>query len=256
VIPDLPALGFLALAAVLAGLVDAVVGGGGLIQIPALFSALPGAAPATLFGTNKCASIVGTASATGRYLARVRLPWATVLPAALAALAFAYAGAMAVAWLPKAALRPLMVVLLILVAAHTLLHRDFGQVHAPTRGGGRQLPHALAVGAATGFYDGFFGPGTGSFLIFLFVRCFGFDFLHASAAAKVVNVATNLAALAYFLPHAHWLPGAALVMALGNVTGSVVGTRLALRHGSGFVRKVFLAVVSALIGKFAWDTFL
>lgn len=255
VIPDLPVLALLALAAVLAGLVDAVVGGGGLIQIPALFSALPGAAPATLFGTNKCASIVGTASAAGRYLARVRLPWATVLPAALAALASAYAGAMAVAWLPQTALRPLMVVLLILVAAHTLLRRDFGQVHAPTRSGGRQLPYALALGAATGFYDGFFGPGTGSFLIFLFVRFFGFDFLHASAAAKVVNVATNLAALAYFLPHAHWSPGVALVMALGNVTGSVVGTWLALRHGSGFVRKVFLAVVSVLIGKFAWDTF-
>ena len=106
-----------------------------------------------------------------------------------------------------------------------------------------------------GFYDGFFGPGTGSFLIFLFIRFFGFDFLHASAAAKIVNVATNLAAIAYFAPNGYYLPVLAVVMAIGNIGGSFLGTHLALRHGSGFVRKVFLIVVSALIVKFAWDTF-
>ena len=112
-----------------------------------------------------------------------------------------------------------------------------------------------AMGGAIGFYDGFFGPGTGSFLIFLFIRFFGFDFLHASAAAKIVNVATNLAAIAYFAPNGYYLPVLAVVMAIGNVGGSFLGTHLALRHGSGFVRKVFLIVVSALIVKFAWDTF-
>ena len=114
---------------------------------------------------------------------------------------------------------------------------------------------SVIVGGVIGFYDGFFGPGTGSFLIFLFIRFFGFDFLHASAAAKIVNVATNLAAIAYFAPNGYYLPVLAVVMAIGNVGGSFLGTHLALRHGSGFVRKVFLIVVSALIVKFAWDTF-
>jgi len=246
---------FLLPAAFLAGWVDAVVGGGGLIQIPALFAAYPNASPATLFGTNKCASVVGTANATWRYARRVAMPWRTIVPAALAAFAFSYAGAAAVAWLPKAALRPLILLLLILAAAYTLARKDFGQLHRPAHTGHRELAFASLLGAVIGFYDGFFGPGTGSFLIFLFVRWFGFDFLHASAAAKVVNVATNLAALAYFVPNGYWLPGLALAMAACNVAGSVAGTRLALKHGSAFVRRVFLVVVGLLIARFAWDTF-
>ena len=115
--------------------------------------------------------------------------------------------------------------------------------------------NGVIVGGVIGFYDGFFGPGTGSFLIFLFIRFFGFDFLHASAAAKIVNVATNLAAIAYFAPNGYYLPVLAVIMAVANVLGSFLGTHLALRHGSGFVRKVFLIVVSTLIVKFAWDTF-
>ena len=99
------------------------------------------------------------------------------------------------------------------------------------------------------------GPGAGSFLIFLFIRFFGFDFLHASAASKIVNVATNLAALSFFVPNGYYLPLAAICMAIFNVLGSVLGTQLALRRGSGFVRLIFLVVVSALILKFAWDTF-
>lgn len=246
---------FLLPAAFLAGCVDAVVGGGGLIQIPALFAAFSEAAPATLFGTNKCASVVGTANATWRYARQVRMPWRTILPAAAAAFAFSYAGAAAVAWLPKGALRPLILLLLILAAAYTLARKDFGQVHRPAHSGSRELAWASLLGAVIGFYDGFFGPGTGSFLIFLFVRWFGFDFLHASASAKVVNVATNLAALAYFLPHGYWQPELAAAMALCNAAGSATGTRLALKHGSAFVRRVFLLVVAALIVKFAWDTF-
>ena len=248
------ALLFLIPAAFLAGCVDAVVGGGGLIQIPALFSALPSESAATLFGTNKCASVVGTANATWRYARQVVMPWRTILPAAAAAFAFSYAGAAAVAWLPKEALRPLILILLVLAAAYTLWRKDFGQLHRPAHAGLRELVYATLLGAVIGFYDGFFGPGTGSFLIFLFVRFFGFDFLHASAAAKVVNVATNLAALAYFLPNGYWLPYLAAAMALSNVAGSMTGTWLALRHGSGFVRHVFLAVVALLILRFAWDT--
>ena len=244
----------LILAAFLAGAIDAVVGGGGLIQIPALFAALPGESAATLFGTNKCASVVGTANATWRYARQVKMPWRTILPAALAAFAFSYLGAAAVAWLPKDAVRPLILLLLILAAVYTLMRKDFGQLHRPAHSGRRELAYALLLGGVIGFYDGFFGPGTGSFLIFLFVRFFGFDFLHASASAKVVNVATNLAALAYFVPNGYVLPVLAVLMALANVSGSMAGTALALKHGSAFVRRVFLIVVGVLIVKFAWDT--
>ncbi len=245
----------LLLAAFMAGGIDAVVGGGGLIQIPALFVAYPGESPASLFGTNKCASVVGTANATWRYARQVRMPWRTILPAALAAFIFSYGGAAVVAWLPKDAVRPLILLLLIFAAVYTLKKKNFGDLHAPAHSGHRELIYAMLLGGVIGFYDGFFGPGTGSFLIFLFVRFFGFDFLHASASAKVVNVATNLAALAYFVPNGYLLPMLAAGMALANVSGSMVGTRLALKHGSGFIRNAFLVVVGGLIVKFAWDTF-
>lgn len=244
----------LVFAAFFAGAIDAIVGGGGLIQIPTLFTVYPGESAATLFGTNKCASVVGTASATWRYARQVRMPWRTILPAALFAFVFSYLGAAAVAWLPKDAVRPMILVLLVLAAVYTLKRKTFGQEHRPAHTGHRELLYAVLLGGVIGFYDGFFGPGTGSFLIFLFVRFFGFDFLHASASAKVVNVATNLAALAYFVPNGYVLPLLAAVMALANVSGSLAGSWLALKHGSGFVRQVFLWVVGVLIVKFAWDT--
>jgi uncharacterized membrane protein YfcA len=252
---DISLLLALAGAALFAGFIDSVVGGGGLIQIPALFTALPKELPATLFGTNKIASVFGTANAAWRYMRRVEMPWRTTLPAALAAFAFSYLGAMAVAWLPRELLRPLILLMLVGSAVYTFMRKDFGALHKPQHTGQSELVFALIVGGAIGFYDGFFGPGAGSFLIFLFIRFFGFDFLHASAASKVVNVATNLAAIGYFVPNGFYIPVAALVMAIFNVLGSVIGTHLALRHGSGFVRKVFLIVVSALIVKFAWDSF-
>lgn len=249
-----PGLFMLIFAAFLAGTIDAIVGGGGLVQIPALFAVHPGESAATLFGTNKCASVVGTANATWRYARQVRMPWRTILPAALAAFAFSYLGAASVAWLPKNAIRPMILVLLVFAAVYTFKRKNFGLNHQPAHRGHRELLYAVLLGGVIGFYDGFFGPGTGSFLIFLFVRFFGFDFLHASAGAKVVNVATNLAALAYFVPHGYVLPLLATAMALANVSGSQAGAWLALKHGSTFVRQVFLLVVSVLIVKFAWDT--
>ena len=245
----------LTLGAFFAGFIDSVVGGGGLIQLPVLFSTLPGEVPAALFGTNKIASIFGTANAAWRYARRVSMPWRTILPAALAAFICAYLGAMAVAWIPRDLLRPMILILLIGSAVYTFMRKDFGAIHRPFHSGTKESVYALLVGGTLGFYDGFFGPGTGSFLIFLFIRFFGFDFLHASAASKVVNVATNLAAIGYFVPNGYFLPAAGVLMASANIGGSFVGAHLALRHGSGFVRRVFLAVVSVLIVKFAWDTF-
>lgn len=249
-----PVIFGLLLAAFLAGGIDAVVGGGGLIQIPALFTAFPGQSAATLFGSNKFSSIFGTASAALGYIRQVNMPWRTVLPATFAAFVFSFLGAMAVAWLPKESLRPLLLLLLVFAAVYTLNKPDFGELHSPAHAGRRELFYALLLGSLIGFYDGFFGPGTGSFLIFLFIRFFGFDFLHASASAKLVNVATNLAALAYFVPHGYWLPMIAVLMALCNVTGAQVGTRLALRYGNQFIRRIFLLTVLLLIGRFAWDT--
>lgn len=238
-----------------AGLVDSIVGGGGLVQIPLLFSALPGMAPATLFGTNKIASVFGTSIATLQYARRVRIPWGPVLPAALSAFAFSYLGAVSVAYFPKELLRPLILLLLTLVAIYTFTRKDFGRRDQARTCGRRELLVAFGCGGILGFYDGFFGPGTGSFLIFVFVRYFGLDFLRASAAAKVVNVVTNLAALLYFGPSGHLLVVLGLAMAAFNVCGAVVGSRLAIRHGAGFVRQAFLIAVSVLILKFAYDTF-
>lgn len=245
---------FLASMAFLAGLVDSVVGGGGLIQIPALFTVLPEALPANIFGTNKFSSIFGTASAAWRYSRRVEVPWRVALPAAAAALPFSYLGAMAVSLLPRQVLRPLILALLIVVALYTLLRKDFGSVDARRQLGRREMWLAGFFGALLGFYDGFFGPGAGSFMIFVFVRFFGVDFLRASSAAKMVNVATNLAALFYFAGHGQVLWLLASMMAACNIAGAQCGSHLALRHGNVFVRWIFLALATALIVKFGYDT--
>ena len=242
-------------AAFAAGLIDAVVGGGGLIQIPALFGVLPQAAPATLFGTNKLASIFGTASAALRYARRIDVPWRAALPAALSAFVLSYFGAMTVTLLPKEWLRPLVLVLLIVVTAYTYARKNLGAVDQRRVHGRQDMLLAAGFGGVIGFYDGFFGPGTGSFLIFMFVRFFGLDFLRASVSAKIVNAATNLAALLYFGANAHVLLATGLAMAVFNIGGSLVGSQLAIQHGASFVRRVFLGVASVLIVKFAWDTF-
>jgi uncharacterized membrane protein YfcA len=241
-------------AAFVAGLVDAVVGGGGLIQVPALFSFLPKEMPATLLGTNKLASICGTSAAAVNYGRRVRVAWSAAAPAAVAAFALSFVGAWAVTRVPGDFVRSLLPFILLAVALYTFHKKDLGAVHAPVHSGAAERCWAIGIGAAIGFYDGFFGPGTGSFLVFLFVRFFGFDFLSASAAAKIVNVACNLSALMWFGYSGHLLWQLGLLMAVCQVGGSLVGTRLAIRHGSAFVRKLFLVVVSTLIVKTGFDT--
>ena len=239
-----------------AGLVDAVVGGGGLIQIPLLFSAFPNATPATLFGTNKLASVVGTTSAAIHYGRRITSPWPIVGPAAAAAAIGAWLGARAVSLFPPVALRPLILALLIAVAIYTFIRKDFGIHHQRLSNPRRELRLAVAIGAGIGFYDGFFGPGTGSFLIFLFIRLLQMDFLHASVMAKIVNVSTNLAAIGFFVSHGEVFWKVAAVMALCNLAGSQVGAAIALRYGAAFIRKAFLVVVTVLILRFSADIFL
>jgi uncharacterized membrane protein YfcA len=246
----------LAGAAFFAGLVDAVVGGGGLIQIPAMFSVLPREVPATLIGTNKLAAICGTGAAAVNYARRVPVAWSAVAPAAIAAFVLSFAGAWTVTRVPADFVRALLPLILIAVAVYTFKKKDLGSVHAPLHSGMKETLLAIVIGAGIGFYDGFFGPGTGSFLLLLFVRFFGFDFLSASAAAKVVNVACNLSALLLFGYSGHLVWQLGMLMAACQICGSLVGTRLALKHGSGFVRKLFLVVVSILILKTGYDAFL
>ncbi|MDD0840405.1 TSUP family transporter [Curvibacter sp. HBC61] len=243
-------------ASLLAGFIDSIVGGGGLVLVPALFATFPTTHPATLFGVNKSASIWGTAMATWQYQRRVSLRWGTLLPAAAAGFIGAGSGAWAVTVISPNFLRQLLPLVLLGVLVYTLAKKELGQLHQPRFQGRAEVLAASAVGLGIGFYDGFFGPGTGSFFVFLLVRWLGYDFLNASASAKLLNTATNLAALILFTLKGHVWWHFALPLAVANVVGSVLGTRMALKHGAGFVRWVFIAVVSTLILKTSYDAFL
>jgi uncharacterized membrane protein YfcA len=244
------------LASLFAGFVDSMVGGGGLILVPALLTTFPNAHPATLFGTNKGASVWGTGMATWQYSRRVTLRWGALLPAALAAMLASFAGAWLVTVVSPDYLRKILPAILLLVLGYTLAKKELGRHHTPKFTGHMEAALASCIGAVIGFYDGFFGPGTGSFFVFCMVRFLGYDFLHASAAAKLLNTATNIAALALFITKGHIWWHFALAMAIANVVGSLAGTHMALKHGTGFIRWVFIAVVTALICKTSYDAFL
>jgi len=244
------------LASLLAGFVDAVVGGGGLVLLPALFATFPSAPPATLMGTNKGTAFWGTGIATWQYSRRVQIPWQAMLPAAAAGFAGAFAGAWTVTVISADFLRRLLPLILLLVLIYTLVKKELGRDHAPRLAGRAETLAACAIGLVIGFYDGFFGPGTGSFFVFLFVRLLGYDFLNASVSAKLLNLATNVAALILFAAKGHVWWHLALPLALANVVGSVLGAHMALKHGTGFVRGIFIFVVSALILKTGYDAFL
>lgn len=246
----------LGIAAFLAGFVDAVVGGGGLIQLPALFSVFPTSVPASLLGTSKFAGVWGTSVAAMNYVKSVRLPWSVIVPAGFVAFMFSFVGAITVTYVPPTYLRKALPFLLVAIAIYTFWKKDLGVNSVMRYSGRKELLLMLFVGGLIGFYDGFFGPGTGSFFIFIFVRFFGYDFLQASASAKVLNVACNAAALLWFgfSGHVMWLLG--LGMAVCGVLGSIIGSRMAIKHGSGFVRSLFLVVVTLLVMKTSYDAFL
>ncbi len=244
-----------ACASLLAGFVDAIVGGGGLILVPALFAVFPTTHPATLFGVNKGASFWGTAVATVQYARRVDMRWSALLPAAAAALAGSLGGAWLVTVISPDFLRKALPLVLLGVLLYTLAKKELGHQHDPRLSGRRETLAACCIGGLLGFYDGFFGPGTGSFMVFLFVRWLGYDFLHASASAKLLNTCSNLAAMLLFAYKGHIWWHYALTLAVANVVGSLLGTRLAMKHGSGFVRQVFLLVVGSLILKTSYDAF-
>lgn len=239
--------------AFLSGFVDAIVGGGGLIQVPALLILLPGAPVATLLGTNKVASSMGTVAAVIRYSRGLRIDWHLAAPAAGAAFVCSIFGARAVSALDESLLRPVVLFLLLAVGIYTWRTPHLGRVHAPWLPRGHDIALAAAIGAALGFYDGFFGPGTGSFLIFAFVGLFGFDFLAATSTAKVLDLGSNFAAAVYFAATDQVLLGAAIPMGLASIAGAVLGSRLALTRGVVLVRALFLTVVGGLVLRLGWD---
>ena len=237
-----------------AGAIDAAVGGGGLTQIPAIMNAMPQLSPATVFGTNKLSSIFGTASASYSFLRQVKLRWKLLAVIASCAFIASFAGAACVSMVPKEVLRPFVLVMLIVIAIYTLMKKQFGQVHIRQELTPKILLLAAAGSLSIGFYDGIFGPGTGSFFIFFFIRYLKADFLHASALSKIANLTTNLAALSFFAPTGHVLFAVGGMMAVANICGSIVGVKAALKYGSGFIRILFLVLVSVLIVRLGYQT--
>jgi len=240
-------------AAVCAGWVDAVVGGGGLIQIPALLLGFPAGAPVQILATNKLSSICGTSVSAATYYRRVKPDLRTVIPLALLAFGGSLIGASLVSHISRAAFNPIILVVLIGVGALTVFNPEFGAQTALRFSGHRHVMAAAAVGFLIGIYDGALGPGTGSFFVFALVSLLGYAFLGASAKAKIANVATNLAALVIFIPAGAVMWKVGLLMGLGNLAGGYVGARTAVVLGAGFIRVVFVIVVGAFIVKIGLD---
>jgi uncharacterized membrane protein YfcA len=231
-------------AAFLAGFVDAVAGGGGLIQLPVLLWTFPSAPLASILGTNKAVSIVGTSTAANTYRKKIQVNAKLLAPMMGAAFIGSLIGALLATNVSREIFEPVILVILIAVGLFTLLRPDFGKLESTKETSSKLAP---LVGLAIGFYDGLIGPGTGMFLLFSLVTFIGTSFLGASAIAKFVNVATNLAALIIFIPGGHVLWVVAALMAPANLLGGYLGARTALDRGSSFVRLVFLAMLIALV---------
>lgn len=239
-------------AAFAAGWLDAVVGGGGLLQLPALLL-IPGITPVQALATNKLASVFGTATSSVAYYRRVRPDLRTAVPMAGLAFVGSWLGASIAALLPAAVFKPVIVVALLGVAVFTTFRPSMGGTTAMRFSGRSLLLIALGIGAVIGFYDGILGPGTGTFLVIALVALLGYDFLHASAQAKIVNLASNLGALVFFAPHGVIYWGLGLSMAAMGMAGSYLGSRMAIARGTRFIRWVFLIVVLALVVKLSVD---
>jgi len=251
--PSLWTVVLLGLAAFGAGWVDAVVGGGGLIQLPALVLGLPGASPAQILATNKLGSVCGTTVSSVTYYRRVKPDLRTALPLMLVAFGGAVGGAFVATLIPKSAFNPLILAVLVLVGAYVLFKPQIGAETELRFAGHHHLIAATLAGLVIGFYDGALGPGTGSFFVFALVGLLGYSFLEASAKARMANWATNIAALAVFIPQGFVMWKIGLVMGACNVIGAYLGARTAVAKGAGFVRVIFIVVVTAFIVKIGSD---
>ncbi|GAA4070623.1 sulfite exporter TauE/SafE family protein [Nonomuraea soli] len=250
-----PELVLLLLAVALAaGWVDAVVGGGGLVQLPALLLAFPVAPPATLLATDKLSSISGTTASAIGFARGARIDLRLAVPAAVCAMALSGLGAATAGLIPAQVFRPFVLGALVVVAAVVVLRPRLGTgtpERRPARG--RSVAALTVAGVVLPFYNGLVGPGTGAMILLALTGLLGLDFIDGSATAKVVNLGANLGALLVFALHgqAMWMLG--LCMAACNVMGARLGTRTALRKGAGFIRATLLCVVAALIVKLGLD---
>ena len=245
--PSHTVLALLALAALFAGFVDAVVGGGGLVQLPALLLGLPGAAPVQVLATNKLASICGTSVSSVTYYRRVRPHAATFVPLMAFAFAGSLIGALLAGHIPSEAFDPIVLVVLVVVGTYVLFKPDLGEVTQLRFTGHRHTAIAMSAGFVIGAYDGLLGPGTGSFFVFSLVGFLGYSFLEASAKARMANWATNLAALCVFVPQDAVMWRTGLVMGAANLLGGYLGVRTAVARGARFVRVFFIIVVAGFI---------
>ena len=246
---------FLLAASFFAGFIDSIAGGGGLIQLPALLIGLPKSETAEVLGTNKLSSVFGTTTAAAMYRKQIKPDPKILIAMGLPAFLGSAGGAVLASKIPTSSMRPMVLVLLIVVAVYTWFKPDLGKFenlrHLPKR----RFQIAACAGVVIGFYDGIFGPGTGSFLMLILVASLGYAFITASAIAKVVNVATNVGAIMVFGINGAVIWQIGIIMGVANISGAVLGARLAIKGGSTLVRKVFLIVTVALIVKVGIATF-
>lgn len=252
---DIVTLILLCLFAFSAGFVDAIVGGGGLIQTPAALILLPQFPVATVIGSLKIPSFTGTAFATVQYLRKVSINWTMAAVMCVIAFISAFAGSEVLTMVSNRYMKPVIFVVLIGVAIYTYTKKNFGQHTQKDHSSRREWLYAILISLCIGFYDGFIGPGAGSFLVLAFITLLGFDFLHASANAKLINLATNLGSISLFLLKGIILWQIAIPMAICNGIGGIVGARLAIARGNRFIRVFFLLIITATLLRFGYDAF-
>lgn len=245
----------LCLAAFFAGFVDAVVGGGGLIQTPMGLILLPSFPVSTVIGSLKIPAVSGTSFAAYQYMKKVNVNWRILGIMMLLAFPSAFLGSTLLTYVSNDFMKPLLLVVLSLLAVYTYAKKNFGQHQEKTISSRNQIFNAIGISFIVGLYDGFIGPGTGSFLVVAFIALMGFDFLHASANAKMVNLATNFGSICLFMLKGKIIWVIALPMAFSNALGGFLGSKLAINKGNGFIRVFFLIVVIGTLIRFAYDVF-
>ncbi|HEY3529425.1 MAG TPA: TSUP family transporter [Nocardioides sp.] len=251
--PSTTTLLLLGLAGLAAGFVDAVVGGGGLIQLPALLVGLPSASPVQILATNKLGSICGTSVSSATYYRRIRPDPRVFGPLMVCAFAGSVGGAFIGSHISDRAFDPIVLVVLVVVGAYVLFRPGLGETTLLRYDGRRHLGIAMVAGVLIGCYDGALGPGTGSFFVITLVGLLGYSFLEGAAKARLANWATNLAALCVFVPQGAVLWETGLVMGACNLVGGYLGARTAVAKGAGFVRVFFIVVVSAFVVRIGGD---
>ncbi len=236
-----------------AGFVDAIVGGGGLIQTPAALVLMPSLPVSVVIGTLKIPSFSGTFFAVQQYLKKVAMNWKLLSVICTVAFFASFAGSQLLTVVSNAFMKPVLLVVLFVVAIYTFAKKDFGQQKLKEHSKEKELWIAILISLLIGFYDGFIGPGAGSFLILSFIAFLGFDFLHASAYAKMVNLATNLGSITLFIIKGKIIWMVAIPMAISNAVGGALGARLAIKKGNRFIRIIFLLIVLATLFRFSYD---